>query len=331
MASQTYAVIGTGAVGGFYGAKLQKSGQAVHFLLRSDYDWVQQQGLAVHSPSGDFHLDNVNAYRESSEMPPCDVVIVALKSTQNHQLPQLLAPILKPNSTILVLQNGLNNESAIAHSLSPVTQTDGLTLVGGLCFLCSNKLHPGIITHLDYGLITLGQYAPNNQPAGITAIVEQLSQTFEQAGIPTKQSDDLYLERWKKLIWNIPFNGLSVVLNAQTNELMAHASTMKLVRDLMAEITQIAVAYGRTIPSSFIDQMLKLTAEMFPYKTSMKLDFDKGRAMEIETIFGNPLRAAQQVQVSTPKLGMLYQQLQYLNGKMDVLRQHPSPLHPQAQ
>lgn len=317
MASQTYAIIGTGAVGGFYGAKLQKSGAEVHFLLRSDYDWVKQHGLSVHSPQGDFHLFKVNAYQRSAEMPRCDVVIVALKTTQNADLPHILRPILKANSTIVVLQNGLNNEETMATSFSGIIpNSEQLTLVGGLCFLCSNKLQPGVIDHLDYGLVTLGQYASQNIPAGITTTLKQLSADFTQAAIATKLSPDLYLERWKKLIWNIPFNGLSVILDAQTNELMACPSTLDLVQGLMAEITQAAAAFGRDIPATFIAQMLELTAKMFPYKTSMKLDFDAGRVMEIETMFGNPLNAAQQMQVSTPKLAMLYQQLQYLNGRI---------------
>ena len=321
MARQTYAVIGTGAVGGFYGAKLQKSGFDVHFLLRSDYAWVKQHGLSVQSPHGDFHLANVNAYSTTTDMPPCDVVIVALKTTQNPLLAELLPPILKPDSRILVLQNGLDNEAAIAASLSSVTDIEQLTLVGGLCFLCSNKLEPGLIQHLDYGQVKLGQYASENQPTGITPILKQLSDELSQADIPTELSSDLLLERWKKLIWNIPFNGLSVVLDAKTNELIAHHDTIDLVQSLMAEIVQTAAAYNRTIPQSFIKYMLELTSKMFPYRTSMKLDFDAGRAMEVETMFGNPLKAAQRAQISTPQLAMLYQQLQFLNSRIMEMAQ----------
>ncbi|MET0099471.1 2-dehydropantoate 2-reductase N-terminal domain-containing protein, partial [Limnospira platensis] len=111
---RSYAVIGTGALGGFYGAKLQKSGLDVHFLLRSDYDWVSQHGLQIESVWGDFQLPQVPAYNNPQKMPPCDVVIVAIKSTENHLLPQILPPVLKPDGVVLVLQNGLGIEPEIA-------------------------------------------------------------------------------------------------------------------------------------------------------------------------------------------------------------------------
>lgn len=315
MPKRTYAVLGTGAVGGFYGAKLQKAGFDVHFLLRSDYDWVRSHGLEVKSPQGDFHLPQVLAYQTSEQMPLCDVVIVALKTTKNGLLSQILPPLLKPGSTVVVLQNGLGNESAIAKSLSAVHQ-GALTLVGGLCFLCSNKLQPGVIQHLDYGLINLGQYGVGDMPMGITPTLKQLAVDFEQAGIDVKLSENLLLERWKKLIWNIPFNGLSVVLDAKTSELINDDRIVALVHALMREITQAASAYQCDIPDSFLDYMLNLTAKMHPYRTSMKLDFDAKRVMEVETMFGNPLQAAQRMNVATPKLEMLYQQLRFLNGRI---------------
>lgn len=309
MAARRYAILGTGALGGFYGARLQQAGLEVHYLLHSDYDHVKQYGLVVESRAGDFSLPKVNAYRDVREMPPCDVVAIALKTTQNHLLHELLPPIAHANGLVLVLQNGLGVEAQVA-AIAPQMQ-----ILGGLCFLCSNKIGAGHIRHLDYGQISLGEYQPGDAPAGMTEAMRQVAQDFELAGIPISLEADLLLARWKKLVWNIPFNGLSVVLNAQTDELIAHPATRSLAVSLMQEVVAAAAGYNRKIPLAFIEQMLSYTQGMKPYRTSMKIDFDAGKPLEVETMFGNPLRAAQMAKVATPQTEMLYQQLKFLGDR----------------
>jgi 2-dehydropantoate 2-reductase len=305
----TYAVIGTGALGGFYGAKLQKAGVEVHFLLRSDYEQVRQNGLIVESILGDFMLPDVNAYQNAAKMPACDVVIVSLKTTHNYLLPQLLPNLVKDNGVVLVLQNGLDVEAEIASIVGAEK------VMGGLCFLCANKIALGHIRHLDYGQIKLAEYAVDYQPVGITGRMRQIAADFERAGIKIDLGTDLLLARWQKLVWNIPYNGLSVVLDARTDELMANPATRALVEDLMAEVVAGAAACDRTIPPSFVTQMLDYTQNMKPYRTSMKIDYDEKRPMEIETMFGNTLRLAEKYGKNLPKIAMLYQQLKFLNSK----------------
>ena len=302
-----YAILGTGALGGFYGARLQRAGAEVHFLLRRDYEQVQQRGLHIESPEGDFTLPSVNAYQQVAVMPACDVVVVALKSTQNHLLPTLLPPLLQANSIILVLQNGLGVEAEVAQ-IAPSAQ-----VVGGLCFICSNKVGPGHIRHLDYGAITLGAYTPSDRACGITEAMQEIAADFTAAGISSHLAEDLLLARWRKLVWNIPFNGLSVVLNATTDELMSDRYTYELAKQLMQEVAQGAAGWGRAIGDDFIQKMLDDTAKMQPYRTSMKIDYDEKRPLEVEAIFGNPLRAAEQVGVLLPRIAMLYKQLKFLD------------------
>lgn len=286
MSDRTYAILGTGALGGFYGARLQKAGLDVHFLLKSDYEQVKKYGLVVESKDGDFNLPKVHAYNDVEKMPQCDVVVVALKTTQNHLLPKMLPPVVKDNGVVLVLQNGLGVEEKVAEIVNNVT------VIGGLCFLCSNKMGPGHIHHLDYGQITFSEYTPNYQPSGITERMQQIADDFESAGISIELAEDLLLARWKKLVWNIPYNGLSVILNARTDELMAHKYTSKLVEQLMYEVAAGAKSYGRIISDRFIQTMLDYTVKMTPYRPSMKIDYDEHRPLEIEAIFGNPLRKA---------------------------------------
>lgn len=302
-----YAILGTGALGGFYGIRLQQAGSDVHFLLHRDFHQVQQQGLVLESPHGNVRLSQVNAYPSVSAMPRCQVVIVALKSIHNQVLGEWLPRVLADDGVVLVMQNGLNLEPAIASIVG------NERVMGGLCFLCSNKVGPGQIRHLDYGVVTLGDYGPNYQPMGITARMQRVAADFQRAGIPVTLIEDLLLARWKKLVWNVPFNGLSVVLNAQVDALIQHPATQALARELMGEVVAIAASQKRIIPEDFIQTMVADTLKMKPYRTSMKLDYDSGRPMELVALYANPLQVAQQHHVPAPRITQLYQQLQFLN------------------
>ncbi|MEH2315035.1 MAG: putative 2-dehydropantoate 2-reductase [Nostoc sp.] len=307
MSERSYAILGTGALGGFYGAKLQKAGLDVHFLLKSDYEYVSKSGLVIESKDGDFTLTQVNAYNDVEKMPQCDVVVVALKTTQNHLLPQMLPPLVKDDGVVLVLQNGLAVEEEVAKIVGNVS------IIGGLCFLCSNKVEAGHIRHLDYGQITLGAYASGYHPIGITDKMRQIADDFKSAGISIELTEDLLLGRWKKLVWNIPYNGLSVILNARTDELMSYVHTRKLVEQLMYEVAAGSFSCDRIIPDSFIQTMLDYTVKMKPYRTSMKIDYDERRPLEVEAIFGNPLRKAHSRGVDLPQISCVYQQLKFLD------------------
>jgi 2-dehydropantoate 2-reductase len=305
MRRRSYAILGTGALGGFYGARLQRAGCDVHFLLRSDYEHVRRHGLIVESKDGDFTLPRVEAHCDTATIPPCDVVVVALKTTQNQLLAQLLPPLMANGTVVLDLQNGLGNEELIAGLVGAER------VVGGLCFLCSNKVGPGHIRHLDYGLVALGEFSRQ----GTTDRLRSIGADFAAAGVPVQYLDDLRVGRWQKLVWNIPYNGLSVMLDATTTELMLHPATRVLTEAIMREVVTGANACGVPLPMATVTEMLERTAKMTPYKTSMKLDFDAGRPMELAAIFGNPLRAAQQAGAPSPLVGMLYEQLRFLDGR----------------
>jgi 2-dehydropantoate 2-reductase len=307
--NRSYAILGTGALGGYYGACLQGAGLDVHFLLRSDYEHVKEHGLIVESPDGDFTLPHVKAYQDVAKMPACDVVVVALKTTQNHLLPEMLPSVVKDEGVVLVLQNGLNIEEDVARIVG------AQRVIGGLCFLCSNKVEQGHIRHLDYKEIKLGEYTPNYQPGGITERMRQIAGDFERAGIPIQLAEDLLLVRWQKLVWNIPYNGLSVVLNATTDELMADEDARSLVEQLMSEVVAGAAVAGRIIGDRVIQQMLDHTEKMTPYRTSMKVDYDEKRPLEVEAIVGNPLRSAIAAGANVPLISMLYHQLKFLDAK----------------
>jgi 2-dehydropantoate 2-reductase len=310
MSQRSYAIIGTGALGGFYGARLAKAGLEVHFLLHSDYEHVRRHGLVLESVDGDFALPEVRAYGAASDMPRCDVVCVCLKTTSNGLLAELLPPVVAEAGVVVVLQNGLGIEEQVAEIVGPGR------VMGGLCFLCSNKVGPGHIRHLDYGYITLADYGADRRPRGLTRRMREIGADFQAAGIPVLFAEDLILARWKKLIWNVPFSGLAAVLNVATDLLMADEHTRRLAEELMREVAAAAqAADGRLIDDGFIQGQLADTAKMAPYRPSMLLDCVAGRPMEVEAIFGAPLRAARKACCPTPRLEMLYQQLKFLDAR----------------
>ena len=305
--TRKYAVIGTGALGGFYGGKLARAGLDVHFLFHSDYDHVKRNGLRVDSVDGDFHLKTVNAYATAGDMPKCDVVVVGLKTTQNHLFKTLIPSVIADNGVVLLLQNGLGGEERIAEIVG--TQR----VMGGVCFLCSNKVGPGHIRHLDYGSISLGDFRPDGKPAGVTDRMLSIGRDFETAGIKIQYADDLILTRWKKLVWNIPFNGLCAAMNATTDMILASEPMKALVWDMMKEVQQGAATQGRLIDDAFLHDRIDYTLKMTPYRPSMLIDKDLKRPMEIESLFGIPVQRAYDCGVDLPRIRMLMRQLSFMD------------------
>jgi 2-dehydropantoate 2-reductase len=307
-----YAVLGTGALGGLYGGLLAHAGFDVHFLMRSDCEFTREHGLRVDTPLGNFHLPHPQVYGQVDEMPTVDVVLVCWKTTQNGSLRQALDHLCGPDTIVLVLQNGWDIERDAADIVGENR------VLGGCCFLCSNKIGPGHIHHLDYGRIVFGEYS--SAFAGeITPRMRQIAAEFQQARIDMQAAADLRAVRWRKLMWNIPYNGLSVVLDADTQQLMGNPQTARLAEELMMEVRESARACGIEIEADHMTKMLADTRKMVPYASSMLLDYRSHRPMEVEAIFGNPLRAAIAAGYRPSKIEMLYRQLAYLNDQTPIV------------
>ena len=297
-----YAIIGTGAIGGYYGGKLAHSGQEVHFLLHSDYEYAKEHGLQVDSCDGSFHLDHVNAYNDTTLMPKADVVLVCLKTINNFTLSTLLPPLLKDDTVVVLIQNGIGVEADVE------AKFPGIQLIAGLAFICSGKTEPGRVNHQCYGQINFGNYSCRD-----AARMQALLDDFNGAGIKAGQVE--YLEaRWKKAVWNMPFNGMTVALNTQTDLLLKNPDTRQLIYDQMMEVIGAARHLGVTsLDASFADLMIKMTDEMTPYSPSMKLDYDFHRPMEIYYLYSRPITIAREAGFAMPKLAMLEAELKFLS------------------
>ena len=297
-----YGVVGVGAIGGYYGSKLAYSGQEVHFLSHSDYQYVKERGMQVDSCDGSFHLDHVNVYQHPEEMPKCDVVIVGLKTTNNHLLPSLLTPLLHERTVVVLIQNGIGVEADVQQMFPDVQ------LVAGLAFICSAKTEPGRVNHQCYGSINLGNYSCRDEK-----VFNQILDDFTAAGVACASVS--YDEaRWKKAVWNMPFNGMTVALNTRTDLLLKHPSTRQLIRDLMMEVVEASRALGISgVDEAFVEKMIEITDAMTPYSPSMKLDFDFHRPMEIHYLYTRPIEMARAAGYRMRKLEMLEAELRFLS------------------
>jgi len=279
----------------------------VSFLARSDYEYLLKNGLTVDSCAGNFSLPVVDVHNRASDLPGRDVVVISLKTTSNGGLRELLAPVVRDGTVLLVLQNGLGMEEEIA---SWFPEAD---VIGGMCFICSQKRNPGHISHLDYGSLTLAALDASSPRA--RAALDEIKTDFGDSKIPVTVAPSLGEARWRKLLWNIPYNGCSVVLDCDTKALMDGLASRRLVRALMEEVVLGASACGFRFEEGAVERMLEFTERMTPYEPSMKLDWDYKRPMEIDYMYRNPVEAARKAGVELPRIAMLMDELIFLEER----------------
>lgn len=283
-------------MGCYYGARLAKSGCDVHFLVRSGRAAITARGLRIKTPTERINVKKVHAYATTAEIGPVDLVIIALKATANDMLAKLLPPLMGEKTLVLTLQNGLGVEE-------PVAEVVGAEhVLGAICFIGCMRRGPGLVDCSFPGLIMIGEFG---RPAG--ARTRQVARLFEKAGVKCDAQENLEELRWKKLVWNVPFNGLAIAAGGITTDiLIADEGLRSLARRLMEEVVEAAAKFGHVIPRAFLDQQFERTVKLGRYSPSSLIDFREGRSIELEEIWGEPVRRAKSVGVPVPRLEMLY-------------------------
>lgn len=289
------AIVGAGAVGGWYGGLLALAGHEVHCLTRSDAHWVSEYGLLLRDRSTERRVKVASAQVDSAQVGPCDLVVVAAKATANATLPSLVQPLLGPATVLLTLQNGMGNAEVFT-SLLPADR-----VVAGLCFVCINRLSPGVITNTLPGYIRMAAaQGPRNHA------VASCVQTFIAAGVDVRAEDSLEAVLWKKLCWNIPFNGLAIAAGGLTTDLiLADPSLRARAHKLMTEVQTAAGLRGHTISHQHIESQFAVTVGMGPYRPSSLIDFQEGREVEVAGIWEIPLQRGLEAGAAMPELRRL--------------------------
>lgn len=290
------AIVGSGALGTYYGARLAKAGFDVHFLVRSGRAAIVARGIRVKTPTERIHLKKVHAYGSTEEIGPCDLVLVAVKATANDALAKILPPLVHADTVVLTLQNGLGVEEPVAEIVGPHRTA------GAICYVGAMRLRPGVVECTFPGLMMIGEFgrAAADRTRAIAAV-------FAKAGVKCEAHDNLEEQRWRKLVWNVPFNGIAIAAGGITTDvIMADEGLRSLARRLMEEIVETAAKFGHHIPRSFMDLQFERTARTGRYRPSSLVDFQEGRLVELEEIWGEPVRRAKSVGAAVPRLEMLY-------------------------
>lgn len=299
-----YAIIGTGAIGGYYGGLLARSGRDVSFLLHRDYDYVKKHGLQIDSCDGSYHLANIKTYNTTNDMPQCDVILVGLKTTVNNQLPTLLRPLLKADTLVVLIQNGIGVEEDLQHEI-PEAQ-----LACGIAYVCTTKTGPGTVCHEANGRLVIGNYSIRRQES-----LDLLVADMQEAGVKVQAAD--YLEtRWKKAVWNMPFNGMTVAMETDSVSLVSNTDMNLLIRRMMLEVVEAAKACGAVgVDESYVDRMMEMTRHMPPYSSSMKVDYDRHHPLETYYLYERPRAEAKKHGVEMPLMGMLEAMLKFKEAR----------------
>lgn len=292
--------MGAGAIGTYYGVRLARAGADVRFLLRSDLAAVRTRGsMAVHERDQTIELRPVAVFGSTEEIGEVDLAIVTLKTTANDRLARLLPPLIGSHTAILTLQNGLGSDELIAALVGAGR------VIGGLAFIASTRTAPGEVTCYHPGSVALGEFG--RLPVERT---HALAAQFSAAGVTTTVVENVLAARWRKLVWNIPFNGLAVAAGGiATDRICADPALAARAHALMWEVQRAAAAQGFAISDEFLRQQFEVTPPMGAYRPSSLVDYLAGREVEIESIWGEPLRRAKAAGTEMPELARLYGEL----------------------
>ena len=300
-AHPTTAVVGTGALGMYYGAKLAKSGVPVTFLARRDLAHLQKHGIEVRCPYGDFHLRPVRALATPEEIGPVDLVLVCIKTTGNASLKKLLPPLLGRDTVVCTLQNGLGNEELLA-SIAGKER-----VLGGVCHVCVSRPEPGVARNMACTDIKFSDLTGGDTPRA-----RSLAKIFTDAGVGCTVAPTIGSARWYKLVWNVPFNGLGIAGGPggrDTQQVLEDPALHQEAKDLMAEVLAASTKLGYPQDPQLIEKEIARTRTMGHYKSSSQLDWEAGKPVELESIWGEALRQGTAAGVPMPHLQKLYEKL----------------------
>lgn len=287
------AILGAGALGCYYGARLAEAGHDVCFIARSACEPMQQKGLKVTSINGDIFLPKPWSCHTAQECGPVDLVIVAWKTSANTEFATALPALLHNSTEVITFQNGMGNAEEIARYI-PAQR-----VFIGLCFVCCMMDNPAEISHLEGGKVNVAALqadAPGFQRA------QSLAHLLETANIPSqafRHPEEIF---WTKLSWNIPFNGLCLAHGGiSIRQLFSMPREPERARRIMDEVCLTAQLRGFPLPMELVSEQMERTARMGEFIPSSAVDYLRGRPVEYQAIWGTPLNRAREVQAPIPE------------------------------
>ena len=250
-------------------------------------------------------VEPLQAYQSAADIGPCDLVIVAAKATANDSLGGIMSPLVGADTSLLTLQNGMGNVENLQNLFGQDRE-----VIGGLCFTCINRTSSGVIENLLPGYVQFGQLT-----GGLSNYANKVADAFADAGTKIRKADSLNEALWRKLCWNVPFNGLSIVAGGITTDLiLSNPELRQRAWDLMLEVQTVASAYRVKIEDAFLHRQFELTQPMGPYKPSSLIDYLAGKPVEVDAIWGEPLRRGKTKGLAMPNMEKLLGELKKATG-----------------
>jgi 2-dehydropantoate 2-reductase len=290
-------IMGTGAVGGYFGGKLARAGNEVVFVARGEnLRALKERGLRVVSCDGDFEVRPVTAVATPAEAGLCDLVLVCVKSHDTVAAAEALHSAVGPETIVVSLQNGIENEEILSRIL-------GLPgLLGGLTHIGAELVAPGVVRHDSGGRLIFGEPG-----GGLSARAARLAALLASAGVSHHLSRHIDVMLWDKLAWNAAFNAATAITRRTVGELLAHPDGRPLVRAAMLEVVAVGRASGVPLDPARVEPEIDRSAkEIGQLRTSMLQDIDRGRPVEVEALNGAVIRAADRNGVAVPTHRVLY-------------------------
>ncbi|MGX6441682.1 ketopantoate reductase family protein [Neobacillus sp. K501] len=302
-------IVGTGAVGGYYGGHLVKAGNHVVFFARGgNLSYFQENGLTIESEVEHFHVQSTftDDYQLFSTV---DLLLFCVKSTATNEVADKLLPVLKEDCLILTLQNGVDNEEILASRFGKNR------ILSAAAYIQAVVKETGVIKQIGVPpRLVIGALDEN-----LADKVEEISSLFNGANTETFTSKNIIEMKWKKLLWNVTFNPLTALVESKVGAIFENEGLYTTAKTICKEAIAVARAAGLDIDESFAEVVFKQGQFARNHHTSMLQDKLSGRAMELESICGYIVKKAKQLEVDIPVLETIYHLLNYEDQK---LRQH---------
>ena len=292
------AIVGAGGVGGYFGARLAAAGQDVGFVARGKHlEALRSQGLVVRSPAGDLELSPVRATADPAELGEADYVLVCVKTWQLPEVITAIAPLVGDETAIVTVQNGVEAPDQVA-----AVYGRGAVLPGAAEVIAYVD-RPGIIRHLGYGKLSLGEW--DNQP---TPRTDRLRDAFIYAGLQATVPEDIWAGLWTKFLSIVPSGGLGTATGAGYGVLRSTPGTRRLLTEATTEIRDVALARGIALAADVVPRTLAWIDQLpADGTTSLQRDLIAGRRSELEAWTGGVVRLGRESGVPTPVNTFLYE------------------------
>ncbi len=301
-------LVGPGAVGVYFVGRIAKTNPNcdVTVLARSEYEFVKEHGYKITSFNGSFNwkpkmIQDIKEYQDEA-----DFIFITTKVLPQADVISLIKPVVTPKTVLVLIQNGLNIEKPIKAAFP------NNRILSTVAYIGISRIGVGTIKHTGGGELSCGEYPPQKADE----LLEGLKVLFDNAKVKFNILDDIEQMRWQKLLWNLPFNSLSVICGGvDTQVLIQDEKIYALIWKIMREIQQVAKLCGHELPLAMLERNMQFTKEFPPYKTSMLIDYENGRKMEVEAIVGSVLQIAREKYITLSCIETIYATLSMINSK----------------